>query len=56
MDLRGSILHSSGSRLQILGDDKNAVLMNFGVKNSNSTKMDLRGLWFGRQIGKVDFE
>jgi len=33
----------------ILRDDKNAVLMQFGVKNSNSTKFDLCGLWFGRQ-------
>jgi len=31
-------------RRQILGDDKNAVIMHFGVKVSSSTKMDLRGL------------
>jgi len=29
-------------RIQILRDDKNTV--HFGVKKSNSTKMDLRGL------------
>jgi len=29
---------------QNLGDDKIEVLMHFGVKNSNSTKIDLRGL------------
>jgi len=34
-----------------LGDDKNAVLMHFGVKKPNSTKMDLRGLWYERQNG-----
>jgi len=32
-------------RNQNLGDDKNRVLMHFGVKkNLNFTKMDLRGL------------
>jgi len=29
-----------------LGDDQNAVLMHFGVKTSNSTKMGLCNLWF----------
>jgi len=49
--LRGSILLSSGSFAPKFCEmKKNAVLMNFGVKNSNSTKIDLRGLWFGRRI------
>jgi len=39
MDLRGSLLLSSG-----MGGDKTAVLLYFGVKNSNSTEIDLRGL------------
>jgi len=50
MDLRGSILLSSGSFTpKYLRNDENAVLIHFGVKSSNSTKLDLRGLWFGRQ-------
>jgi len=45
MDLRGSILLSSGNfATKFLGGDKNSVLMHFSVKNSNSTKMDLRDL------------
>jgi len=50
MDLRGSTLLSRGSfSPQIFGSDKNTFLTHFGVKNSNSTKMDVCGLWFGRQ-------
>jgi len=36
-------LLNNGSRPQILGDDQNAILMHFGVKNLNSTKINLRG-------------
>jgi len=41
MDLRGSVLLNIGCRLLILRNDKYAVLMHFGVKKSNSTKIDL---------------
>jgi len=52
MELCGSILLSSGSFAPKFWEDKTAVLMHFVVKTSNSTKMDLRRLWFGRQYRK----
>jgi len=45
MGLSGSILLSSESFDHKFWEMiKNAVLMHFGEKNSNSTKMNLRGL------------
>jgi len=44
IDLRGSIMHNYWEfRPQILGDDKNLVLLHFDLKSSKLTKMDLCG-------------
>jgi len=42
MDLRGSIFFNCGS---FAPNFREAIKMHFDVKNSNSTKIDLRGIY-----------